>query len=278
MTPVDTMQPAADNHKSSGLANAALWEKRSRLFMSSPRGVLFKGLPDIFNDHIHNWQVNKILAEISASSGKVSIIDVGCGYGRISLPVLKKFPEARITGIDVSPNYVELYKENTGQNAIAGFAEDFSLEEDSCDFILCVTVLMYVDKDKIEKTLANLLRHLKKGGKILLIEPIRSGVHFQTCFGLLNLLNKFRKTQPSDTAGDAFEYNHLQSLIQKSGGKIIREYRLPATTLFFLPLYLLAVISAAAGRAVFNLFSRCDEYLKLTKLPSLYIFNVIEKL
>jgi 2-polyprenyl-3-methyl-5-hydroxy-6-metoxy-1,4-benzoquinol methylase len=272
------MQPASDNHKSSGLANAALWEKRSRLFMSSPRGVLFKSLPDIFNDHIHNWQVNKILSELSASSGKLNIIDVGCGYGRISRPVLDAFPEARITGIDVSPNYVELYRKNTGQNALIGFAEDFSLEQDSYDYILCVTVLMYVDKDKIENTLANLLKHLKKGGKILLIEPIRSGVHFQTCFGLLNLLNKFRKAQPSDTAGVAFEYNHLKSLIDKSGGKIIREYRLPATTLFFLPLYLLASVWATLGRAALNLISRCDEYLKFTKLPSLYTFNIVEKL
>jgi len=47
--PVDIMQPSVNNNKSSLLTNADEWETRSKLFMSSPRGVLFKGLPDIFN-------------------------------------------------------------------------------------------------------------------------------------------------------------------------------------------------------------------------------------
>jgi SAM-dependent methyltransferase len=270
--------PSADNNESSRLSNAALWEQRSRLFMSSPRGVLFKSLPDIFNEHIHDWQVKNILSEIARGPGKINMIDVGCGYGRISRPVLESFPEAQITGIDISSNYVELFRENTGETAFVGFAEDFSLQPDLYDYIICVTVLMYADKDKLEKTVANLFKHLKKGGKILLIEPLSSGVHFQTCFGLLDLFNKFRDTGASNTGGNSFKYKYLKSVILKSGGKIVREYRMPATTLFFLAIYLLTVISASAGRAVFSLISRCDEYLKSTNLPSLYIFNVVEKL
>ncbi len=273
--PVDIMQPSADNNESSRLANAREWEKRSRLFMSAPRGVLFKNLPDIFNEHIHNWQLKKILPEIAQSNGDVNIIDVGCGYGRISRPVLENFPEVQITGIDVSPNFVKLFRENTGGNAFVGFAEDFSLQPGFYDYIICVTVLMYVDKDKIEKTLVNFLRHLKKGGKILLIEPLSSGVHFQTGFGLLNL---FRKTSASNTGGNSFRYNFLKSIIRKSGGGIAKEYRMPVTTLFFLPIYLLARIFASPGRAVFNLMTKCDEYLESSELPSIYIFNVIEKL
>jgi len=61
---------------------------------------------------------------------------------------------------------------------------------------------------------------LKKGGKILLIEPLHSGIYFQTCFGLLNLLSKFKKADTSNTGGNSFQYNFLQSLIRKSGGKL----------------------------------------------------------
>ena len=136
---------------------------------------------------------------------------------------------------------------------------------------------MYVDKDKIEKTVSNFLKHLKKGGKILLIEPLSSGVNFQTCFGLLNLLNKFSKTSASNTGGGSFQYKFLKSLIQNFGGKIVREYRMPATTLLFLAIYILTRIFTR-GRGIFNFISRCDEYLKFTGLPSIYIFNVIEKL
>jgi len=136
---------------------------------------------------------------------------------------------------------------------------------------------MYIDKDKIEKTISNFLRHLKKGGKILLIEPLHSGIYFQTCFGVLNLLNKFKKDAASNTGVNSFQYHFLQSLIHKSGGKIIREYRLPATTLFFLAIYIFTKIFTSGGRVLFNLISRCDEYLKFTRLPSIYIFNVVDK-
>jgi ubiquinone/menaquinone biosynthesis C-methylase UbiE len=263
--------------QSSKFTNVAQWEKRSKIFGSSPKGVLFKSLPDVFNEYIHNWQLNKILSEIAPASGEINIIDIGCGYGRISLPISEKFPEAKITGIDISKNYVELFKKNTGENAFVGFAEDFSLQSDYYDYIICVTVLMYIDNDKIEKTISNFLRHLKKGGKILLIEPLHSGIYFQTCFGLLNLFSKFKNTAALNTGGNSFQCRFLQSVIHKSGGKIITEYRLPATTLFFLAIYIFTKYFAHKGCSLFNLISRCDEYLKFTGLPSIYIFNVVEK-
>jgi 2-polyprenyl-3-methyl-5-hydroxy-6-metoxy-1,4-benzoquinol methylase len=271
------MQPSINHDESSELTNIAEWEKRSKLFGSSPRGVLFKTLPDIFNEYIHNWQLKKILSEIEPGSGEINIIDIGCGYGRISLPILEKFPEAKITGIDISKNYIELFKKNTGAQAFAGSAEDFSLQTDYYDYIICITVLMYVNKENLEKTISNFLTHLKKGGKILLIEPLHSGIYFQTCFGLFNLLSKFKIADTSNTGGHSFQYNFLQSLIRKSGGKIIREYRLPVTTLFFLAIYIFIKIVPSAGRSLFSLISRFDEYLKSARLPSIYIFNVVEK-
>jgi len=270
------MQPS-DHDESSELINIAEWEKRSKLFGSSPRGFLFKNLPDIFNEYLHNWQLKKILSEIEPVSREININDIGCGYGRISLPILEKIPEAKITGIDISKNYVDLFKKNTSAQAFVGSAEDFSLQTDYYDYIICVTVLMYINKNKFEKTIANFLTHLKKGGKILLIEPLHSGIYFQTCFGLLNLLNKFKKADTSNTGGHSFQYNFLQSLIRKSGGEIIREYRLPVTTLFFLAIYIFIKIVPSAGRFLFSLISRFDEYPKSTRLPSIYIFNVVEK-
>lgn len=264
--------------QSSKFTNADEWEKRSKFFMSSPRGVLFKSLPDIFNEHIHHWQLKKVLSEIAQNSGEINIIDVGCGYGRISQPISEKFPHAHITGIDISQNYVDLFRKNTGENAFIGSAEDFILQSDYYDYIICVTVLMYIDKDKFEKTISNFLNHLKKGGKLLLIEPLRSGIYFQTCFGLLNILNKFRNTPASNTGGNSFQYHFLKSLIHKSGGRIIREHRMPATTLFFLAIYIFTNTFTSRGRVLFNFLSRCDEYLKFTRLPSIYIFNVVEKL
>jgi 2-polyprenyl-3-methyl-5-hydroxy-6-metoxy-1,4-benzoquinol methylase len=253
------------------------WEKRSKIFGSSLRGVLFQRLPDAFNEHIHKWQLNQILLEIKSKSEGINILDVGCGYGRISIPLLEKFPGANITGIDISQNFVELYKKSTGQNAFVGHAENLNVQLNYYDYVICVTVLMYIEQEKIEKTILNFLGSLKKGGIILLIEPLQSGAYFQTCFGLFNLLSRLKQTTVSNTGGKSFKYNFLKEVIRKSGGIILREYRLPATSLLFLPLYLLTKFFSKKNSLLFNSISRLNDLLKFIKLPSIYIFQVIEK-
>lgn len=261
----------------SDLINISEWEKRSKVFGSSPKGVLFKGLPDIFNEHIHNWQLNGILAEIETKSEGINILDVGCGYGRISMPVLERFPQTRITGIDISPNFVDLFQKNTGQNAFVSFAEDIRPDLGLFDYIICVTVLMYIDDASLEKTINKMLGNLKKNGKFLLIEPLSSGTSFQTCFGLLNILHNTDKAASTNTGGRSFPYNSLRTIIENCGAEIVKEYRLPVTTLFFLFIYFFTKLFSVKGRFLLNLISKIDKYFKSAKLPSIYIFYVIEK-
>ena len=94
---MEIKQPDSKNQLPPNLINVAEWEKRSKMFGSSPKGVLFKGLPDIFNEYIHNWQLNRILSEIDTKSKEINILDIGCGYGRISMPILEIFPQTKIT-------------------------------------------------------------------------------------------------------------------------------------------------------------------------------------
>ena len=274
---MEIKQSAFDNKSPFDCANLAEWEKRSKIFGTDPKGVLFKGLPDIFNEHIHNWHLKMILAEIVINAEEISILDIGCGYGRISLPVLQKFPQAKITGIDISQNYVDLFRKNTGQDAFVSFVEDIDSDLGLFDYIVCVTVLMYINNDNLENTFKNILNNLKKNGKLLLIEPSSSGTSFQTCFGLLSLLKINNKSNATGTGGNSLKYTSLRNIIINSGARILKEYRLPATTLFFLFIYVFTRILPAQGRFLLHMISKMDELLKFTKLPSMYIFYVIEK-
>lgn len=274
---MEIKQPDSKNKLPPDLINVAEWEKRSKMFGSSPKGVLFKGLPDIFNEYIHYWQLNRILSEIDPKSKEINILDIGCGYGRISMPILETFPQTKITGIDISKNYIDLFQKNTRQDAFVSFAEDISPHLGLFDYIICITVLMYINEDRLEKTINNLLNTLKKNGRLLLIEPSRSGTYFQTCFGLLNFLTKTDKTAAINTGGNSFKYNSLKTIIGNSGAKIIKEYRLPATTLLFLIIYVFTKLFSVKGRFLLTLISKIDNFLKFTKLPSIYIFYVIEK-
>ncbi len=108
----------------------------------------------------------------------MKILDAGCGYGRISLPLGQKFPQAQISGMDISPNYLRIYRQNTGRDAFIGTVEAIPPQIGTFDYIIVVTVLMYLPENKLKEAFSCLFAHLNPDGKIILIEPDRSGIAF----------------------------------------------------------------------------------------------------
>jgi 2-polyprenyl-3-methyl-5-hydroxy-6-metoxy-1,4-benzoquinol methylase len=171
-------------------SDSVAWDKRSIAYGATWKSVLFQGMPDMANEHFHLSHLNFILQCIKDSKATMKILDVGCGYGRLSLPLVKKFPQARISGMDISPNYVKLYRKNTGRDAFIGTVGAIPPEIGTFDYIIVVTVLMYLPENKLRETLSSLFAHLNPAGKIILIEPSKSGITFQTCCGLTKLMRK----------------------------------------------------------------------------------------
>ncbi len=163
-------------------SNTIEWEKRSINYGASWKSVLFKGMPDLANEHFHSCHINFILECIKKNNDAIRILDIGCGYGRLSLPIIQNIPQAQIIGLDISANYVNLYKENTGRDAFVGTLESLPSEIGTFDYIIVVTVLMYLPKNNLKEVFSNLFSHLNKNGKIIIIEPTQSGIIFQTGF------------------------------------------------------------------------------------------------
>ena len=92
--------------------NHEKWEKRSVLYGPIQRSVLFKGMPDIINEHIHNWHKKIVLKNI-AKKKNMRVLDIGCGYGRLSMPVIDEYPETELLGIDITETFVKFYQEMT---------------------------------------------------------------------------------------------------------------------------------------------------------------------
>jgi len=253
------------------------WESRSHLFGASLRSVLFKGLPDAVNEYLHNWQKGIILKYIEGRNG-MRILDVGCGYGRLSIPIIEKFPDVDIRGVDISENYVRLYQENTGHLASIGAIENLPAELGTFDYIICVTVLMYLDYENLGKVVFDLIIHLKPGGRLILIEPHCSGRWFQTGFGMFPFLMKRIRQNTIHTGGRSFRVNEIECCVSHAGGKILSENRLPVTSLFFLPMTLCAImLPRGIFRGISKLASRLDVLLGMFKLPSIYVACAITK-
>eukprot|EP00549_Striatella_unipunctata_P019845 CAMPEP_0118707706 /NCGR_PEP_ID=MMETSP0800-20121206/21379_1 /TAXON_ID=210618 ORGANISM="Striatella unipunctata, Strain CCMP2910" /NCGR_SAMPLE_ID=MMETSP0800 /ASSEMBLY_ACC=CAM_ASM_000638 /LENGTH=360 /DNA_ID=CAMNT_0006610615 /DNA_START=125 /DNA_END=1204 /DNA_ORIENTATION=+ len=113
------------------------------------------------------------LGGITPSSSEIkTILDVGCGVGGTSRYLAKAFPDARVTGITLSPNQVErgtqLAKEQNVPNAqfkvMNALAMDYP--DNSFDVVwACESGEHMPDK---EKYIQEMMRVLKPGGKFVM--------------------------------------------------------------------------------------------------------------
>jgi SAM-dependent methyltransferase len=258
--------------------NSAEWEKRSARYGASLKSVLFKGMPDVANEHLHHSHLDFILGCLKDAKENIRILDVGCGYGRLSVPLIKAFPKADILGMDMSHHYVKLYRENTRREAFVGTMEAIPPDIGAFDCVIAVTVFMYMERVLAGKAVANLLAHLNPGGKLIIIEPSASGIPYQTAFGLLNLFRRQSSSAPVNTGGVCFETGELDQMIASASGTIVKEQRIPATTFFFLAIYLMGtLLPARVAATVLRWISAIDNLLKSKKLPTLWTFHLATK-
>jgi SAM-dependent methyltransferase len=263
----------ANNHPAKSRVSA--WEKRSIDYGATLKSVLFQGMPDAANVHFHRGHLNFILDCLKDGKSTMRILDIGCGYGRLSLPLAKEFPRAQISGMDISPNYVKLYRENTKRDAFIGAIDAIPQETGTFDYIIVVTVLMYLPENILKEVFSGLFAHLNPGGKIILIEPAQSGIIFQTGCGLTKLL---RKENNINTGGKCFGDGDIPRAAHLAGGFIIREEGIPATTFFFLLIYAAAkTLPQNWADAFFRSLTSLDGLLKNKKLPTLWSFYMIGK-
>ncbi len=115
-------------------------------------------------------------------SGK--IIDLGCGVGRIAIPVAEK--AQHVTAVDFSKPMVEqlekTLKERGVKNVKTLNAECYSrlpVEYGSYDAALIFGVLIHLNDAEVDKTVLNAAELIKKTGRVLVRESVGTGGHFE---------------------------------------------------------------------------------------------------
>ena len=163
--------------------------EQARLFFEAPERYLDRREFDI-----------RIRAETvqEFTQGRIfdCILDIGCGNGSISLPLLT--PQRRLTLLDISSNMLATARGKIPpdlMNNVELVNEGFMtapLEPGAYDLVLCIGVLAHVDSpaDVIEKV----ARILKPGGCAIL--EFTDSYHFMGRAVVLyhRLLNRFRPT------------------------------------------------------------------------------------
>lgn len=98
-----------------------------------------------------------------------AILDLACGTGIVTFGLQHRFPKARIVGVDVTADYLEIARQRAAEQGLANIefilsdAETVKLSE-SFDCVTSSYIPKYVNAERL---LANLSPHLRSGGLIV---------------------------------------------------------------------------------------------------------------
>ena len=171
----------------------------------------------------------------------LSLLDFGCGSGNLSRSLAT--PGRRITGIDISPELLEIAVEQNDPSickVVLYDGGDIPFDDQSFDYVATYVVLNHiVDDDQLVRTLQGVMRTLKNDGQALFIEQTRRTTTL-TYGGIKNQRSVASFVRIFERAG--FVVKKIEH---------VRKAR-------FLPLYLIRY--GLVPRVLFPFFARLDRY------------------
>lgn len=227
------------------------WEERAREKSDTYSSVLFRGLPPEVNDLVHRWHVHQIVTHVlpHVPDGG-SLLDVGCGYGRLASAIHAVRPDVNIVGTDFALNYCRLFTAHGA--SVCGDASRLPFRPGSFDAATVVTVLMYLAPEERPAALGRIMACLRPGGRALVVD---CGKEFMSLVAALR-----PSSRNSPTGGDFFTVGDHDRLARESGHALVTCRGMPLTTLMLPALQL-----TARWSPVFRLFAALgttlDRYL-----------------
>ena len=108
----------------------------------------------------------RVIEKFFGDMSNKTLLDAGCGKGRYSNHLHKKYPDCRITAMDISSEMLKSV--DTGIQKIEGSLLNIPFGQETFDFVICVEALEHAVQ--INAAVAELVRVLKPGGNIIIID------------------------------------------------------------------------------------------------------------
>lgn len=245
------------------------WNERSRKYGKKIEGVLPKSLDPAINDYLDKWMFEVIEKRIERNK-ELNILDLGCGYGRLSKQILKKFPNVRVVGIDIAKKYVDIFNTTLSPKgkAYVGDIKKLPFKPESFDFVFIATSLMYLSENEDQiRCIREIKRVLRKKGEFVFIERNIVGHKIITAGGLISLL---RGKKHREIPSVSFKKEYLKSIIEKNLGKVIQTEGIPVWTITLPFQMLILVINKLLGKFFLKIIHVLDNFISAETF-SLYI-------
>jgi ubiquinone/menaquinone biosynthesis C-methylase UbiE len=170
------------------------WRERQEVLGSTKRSVLYKNFPDILNSSLHKRHVRFILSQLPEQPN--NILDLGCGYGRISAEIKKTHPDSKIEGVELCDEFAEQFRMTIGE-CVSAAMQDYEPTR-MYDVVLCITVLMYLAQDELQQQLSRYWQAIRPGGRLICIESFNNS--------LIGLRKASDSKSMSPTGGELVHY------------------------------------------------------------------------
>ncbi|WP_224489597.1 bifunctional demethylmenaquinone methyltransferase/2-methoxy-6-polyprenyl-1,4-benzoquinol methylase UbiE [Robertkochia flava] len=178
------------------------------------------------------WR-KKVVAAIAASR-PLTVLDIATGTGDLAIQIAEAVPQAKITGLDISPGMLKVGKEKVSKknldsriDMVIGDSEALPFDENTFD---AITVAFGVRNfEHLEKGLTEICRVLKPGGIFMVLEtsvpvkfPFKQGyrIYSKTLLPLIGrIFSKDRSAYAylSESAS-VFPYGEaFNNILRKSG-------------------------------------------------------------
>lgn len=116
-------------------------------------------------DNLMNEMQNMNITEIA---------DLGCGTGEITQMLAVNYPQAFITGVDMSPNYLSIgiykYSESMNMQWLHANIEYTEIDQESFDVVVISYVFHEMIPEAIQGTIHEAYRILKPNGKVIVVD------------------------------------------------------------------------------------------------------------
>jgi ubiquinone/menaquinone biosynthesis C-methylase UbiE len=175
------------------------------------------------------------------------VLDLGCGYGRVAQYLLPRRVFEGFIGVDSSIEMLALFKKRYDTEAeerktplalVQANIDALPLKDNSVDNVIVSAVFLHNHKSVTKKSIAEIHRILKKGGKLFILSSFPNGTTLSGVQGhLYNLFLKLRKQEYKNGPVRFFSRKEVRELLGDFEKVVIQDvgFSFGPKSLIFLP-------------------------------------------